>query len=98
MYLLCLNALRVLPRTLTGPLRRRVTKDPSSRHGCAVPEAAVEGTRGLDGRGHLAVPKCVSTAPLNYSTVYRDVGRCLVASAVARDCQVERLIGAGKLS
>ena len=65
MYLLCLNALRVLPRTLTGPLRRRVTKDPSSRHGCAVPEAAVEGTRGLDGRGHLAVPKCVSTAPLS---------------------------------
>ena len=98
MYLLCLNALRVLPRTLTGPLRRRVAKDPSSRHGCAVPEAAVEGTRGLDGRGHLAVPKCVSTAPLNYSTVYRDVGRCLVASAVARDCQVERLIGAVKLS
>ena len=57
MYLLCLNALRVLPRTLTGPLRRRVAKDPSSRHGCAVPEAAVEGTRGLDGRGHLAVRK-----------------------------------------
>ena len=32
MYLLSLNALRVLHRTWTGPWRRRATRDPSGRH------------------------------------------------------------------
>ena len=49
MYLLCWNASRVLHRTWSwmamGTSRRRVCWFPSSRHGCAVTEAAVEGTR-----------------------------------------------------
>ena len=45
MYLLCWNASRVLHRVLTGSRRRRVCVTPSGRHGCAVAEAAVEGTR-----------------------------------------------------
>ena len=45
MYLLCSNALRDSHRVLTGTWRRRVTMCPSSRHGRAVSEAAVEGTR-----------------------------------------------------
>ena len=45
MYLLCWNASRVLHRVLTGSRRRRVCVTPSGRHGCAVTEAAVEGTR-----------------------------------------------------
>ena len=44
-YRLCFNALRVLHRTWTGSWRRRATMTPSSRHGHAMPEAAVEGTR-----------------------------------------------------
>ena len=45
MYLLCFNASRVLHRTKTGRRRRSVSVYPSSRHGHALPEAAVEGTR-----------------------------------------------------
>ena len=45
MYLLTSNALRVLHRVSKGPWRRRASRDPSSRRGHAVPEAAVEGTR-----------------------------------------------------
>ena len=45
MYLLFSNALRVLHRVLTGPRRRRMSEDPSSRHGFAVLEAAEKGTR-----------------------------------------------------
>ena len=45
MYLLCSNALRDMLRTWMGTRRRCATVCPSSRHGRAVPEAAVEGTR-----------------------------------------------------
>ena len=55
MYLLCSNASRVLHRTWTGARTRHVCEHPSSRHGHAVPQPAAKGTRGSDGRGHLAV-------------------------------------------
>ena len=45
MYLLCWNASRFLHRVLTTTRRRRVTVSWSSRHGGAMSEAAVEGTR-----------------------------------------------------
>ena len=45
MYLLCQNASRDSHRVLTGPWRRRVRRDPSSRHSRALPEAAGKGTR-----------------------------------------------------
>lgn len=41
MYRLCLNASSFAHRGLTGPWRRRVTRDPSSRHGRAVTEAGL---------------------------------------------------------
>ena len=59
MYRLCSNASHVSHRTWTGPRRRCVTKDPSGRHRCAVPEAAVEGytRRAWTALGHREVPK-----------------------------------------
>ena len=50
MYLLSSNALRVLHRDLDGSLETVYDEGPASgRHRCAVPEAAVEGTRAQDG-------------------------------------------------
>ena len=52
MYRLCSNASRVSHRTWMGARTRRVCEHPSGRHRCAVPEAAVEGTRAQDVSGH----------------------------------------------
>ena len=57
MYLLSSNASRASHRTWTGTRRRCATVSPSGRHRCAVPEAAVEGTRAQDVSGHREVPK-----------------------------------------
>ena len=57
MYLLWFNASRVSYRVLTGPWRRRVRRDPSSRHGRAVTEAAVAGTARESVSVHREVPK-----------------------------------------
>ena len=57
MYLLGENRSRVSHRTWTGTRRRWSTVCPSGRHRCAVPEAAVEGTRAQDVSGHREVPK-----------------------------------------
>ena len=64
MYRLCSNASRVSHRTWMGARTRRVCEHPSSRHGGAVSEAAVEGTRAWTALGHREVPKKVPTAPL----------------------------------
>ena len=48
--------------TRTGPRRRCATKDPSGRHRCAVPEAAVEGTHTWTALGHRKVPKGTTSA------------------------------------
>ena len=45
MYLLCFNASCFSHRVWTATWRRRATMSPSGRHGHAVPEAAVGGTR-----------------------------------------------------
>ena len=65
MYRLCSNASRVSHRTWMGARTRRVCEHPSSRHGGAVSEAAVEGTRAWTALGHREVPKKVPTAPLS---------------------------------
>ena len=52
MYLPRSNALRVLHRVWMGARTRRVCEHPSSRHGRAVSEAAVEGTRAWTALGH----------------------------------------------
>ena len=57
MYLLGENRSRVSHLTWTGTRRRWSTVCPSGRHRCAVPEAAVEGTRAQDVSGHREVPK-----------------------------------------
>ena len=57
MYLLCFNASRVLHRTWMGSRRRCACVTPSSRHGRAVPEAAVEGTCVQSVARHREVPK-----------------------------------------
>ena len=57
MYLLCSNASRISHRVLTGSRRQRVCVTPSSRHGCAVPEAAAKGTRAWTALGHREVTK-----------------------------------------
>ena len=57
MYLLWFNASRVSYRVLTGPWRRRVSRDPSSRHSRAVPHAASSGTGVQSVARHLARPK-----------------------------------------
>ena len=66
MYLPRSNASRVSNRVWMGPWRRRVRRVPSSQHGCAVPEAAVGGTRAWTALGHREVPKCRT-----YLTSYR---------------------------
>ena len=63
MYRLCSNASRVLHRIWMGARTRRVCEHPSSRHGRAVSEAAVEGTRAWTALGHREVPKGVPTGP-----------------------------------
>ena len=65
MYRLCSNASRVSHRTWMGARTRRVCEHMSSRHGGAVSEAAVEGTRAWTALGHREVPKKVPTAPLS---------------------------------
>ena len=60
-----LLALRVSHRTWTGTRRRRTTVSPSSRHGRAVSQAAVAGTRAWTAVGHREVPKKVPTGPLS---------------------------------
>ena len=62
-YLPRSNALRVSHRVLMGPWRRRATRVPSRRHGRAVLEVAVEGTRAQAVSGHREVPKKVPTRP-----------------------------------
>ena len=62
-YLPRSNALRVSHRTWTGPRTRRVCEGPSGRHGRAVSEAAVAGTRAWTAVGHREVPKKVPTGP-----------------------------------
>ena len=74
MYLLWFNALRVLHRTWTGPWRRRVGRDPSSRHGRAVPQAASSGTGVQSVARHLEVRKMGSVGPLISDGVRRRVG------------------------
>ena len=53
-----------------GARTRRVCEHPSSRHGGAVSEAAVEGTRAWTALGHREVPKKVPTAPLTDTPVH----------------------------
>ena len=88
MYRLCSNASRVSHRTWMGARTRRVCEHPSSRHGGAVSEAAVEGTRAWTALGHREVPKKVPTAPLNTihtSRPVRPTGR-----ATSRVCSAVR--------
>ena len=62
MYPLSSNASRDSIRVLTGIEPRSVAQYPSGRHGCALAEAAVGGTRAWTALGHGEVPK---------STTYR---------------------------
>ena len=66
MYRLCSNASRVLHRVFVGRFCTRYRIYPSDRHGCAVSEAAVDGTRGWTAFGHLERPKVRLILPLNY--------------------------------
>jgi len=63
MYLPRSNALRVSHRTWTGPRTRRVCWGRSRRHGRAVSEAAVPGTRAWTAVGHREVPQKVPVGP-----------------------------------
>ena len=63
MYPLCFNALRVLHWVLMGALRRRVRRRPSNRHGHAVSEAAVAGTRAQTSRSRHERPRKVPVGP-----------------------------------
>ena len=56
MYLLCCNASCVSHRTWTATWRRRATMSPSGRHGHALAEAAVAGTRAWTALGHREAP------------------------------------------
>lgn len=56
MYLLCFNALRDSIRVWMGRCAHCVRTYPSSRHGHALPEAAVEGTRAWTALGHRETP------------------------------------------
>ena len=62
MYRLCSNASRASHQTWTGTRRRWSTVCPSGRHRCAVPEAAVEGTRAWTALGHRELPKGTTCA------------------------------------
>ena len=64
MYRLCSNASRVLHRVFVGRFCTRYRIYPSDRHGCAVSEAAVDGTRGWTAFGHLERPKVRLISPL----------------------------------
>ena len=64
MYLLCQNASRDSHRVLTGPWRRRVRRDPSSRHGRALAEAAMDGTRVQSAPRHRKGPEKFLPEPL----------------------------------
>ena len=65
MYRLCFNASRILHRVLMGSRRRRVSVTPSSRHGHAVAEAAVAGTRAQTSGSRHERARKVPTGPLN---------------------------------
>ena len=67
MYRLCSNASRVLHRVFVGRFCTRYRIYPSDRHGCAVSEAAVDGTRGWTAFGHLERPKVRLISPLTVS-------------------------------
>ena len=56
-YLPSSSASRDSSRTLTGPWRRRVARDPSSVREHTVSEAAGKGTRAWTADGHLEGPK-----------------------------------------
>ena len=56
MYLLCFNALCVLHRTLSGRFSTLYRIYPCDRHGRAVTEAAVGGTRAWTALGHREGP------------------------------------------
>ena len=80
MYRLCSNASRVLHRVFVGRFCTRYRIYPSDRHGCAVSEAAVDGTRGWTAFGHLERPKVRLISPLirvppDWASV-PNVGRC----------------------
>ena len=66
MYRLCSNASRVLHRVFVGRFCTRYRIYPSDRHGCAVSEAAVDGTRGWTAFGHLERPKVRLILPLTF--------------------------------
>ena len=68
MYRLCSNASRVLHRVFVGRFCTRYRIYPSDRHGCAVSEAAVDGTRGWTAFGHLERPKVRLISPLSTRT------------------------------
>ena len=57
MYRLCSNASCVTHRVLTGRCAQCVRTYPSSRHGRALAEAAVDGTRVQSALGHREGPK-----------------------------------------
>ena len=64
MYLPRSNALRISHRTKTGSWRRPVCRTPSDRHGRAVSEAAVDGTRAQSRRDASGERRKVSVGPL----------------------------------
>jgi hypothetical protein len=59
------NALRDSDRTLPTTRRRRATVSPSSRHGRAVPQPGMAGTRAWTVVGHLRCSVHAPTAPPN---------------------------------
>ena len=58
MYRLCSNASHVLHRVFVGAEPQRVGRRPRSRHGRAMAEAAVEGTRAWTALGHRRFSYC----------------------------------------
>ena len=69
MYLPRFNASRVSHQTWTGRCAHCVRTYPSSRHGRAVSEAAMEGTRAWTALGHREVSKIASISPLSVARV-----------------------------
>ena len=65
MYLPRSNAQRDSNRTKTGTWSRCASMSPSGRHGRAVSEAAVGGTRAWTALGHREVRISVPTGPLS---------------------------------
>ena len=72
MYLLSENASRDSIRVLTATRRRCATVSPSGRHGCALAEAAVAGTRVQSAPRHREGPRKVPTraSTFGFATSY----------------------------